>query len=388
MQDFRVIIGLMVGSLLTFNTSGQPFINADTDWDYNFDVKHQVSYTPVKNQNKSGTCWSFAGISFLESELMRMGKGKHDLSDMYIVRKTYEAKAERFVRMHGKLQFSAGGAFHDVTYVLDNYGLVPEQAYPGGKMGYKKPVHMEMDAILESMVKTVIKNKNGQLTPVWNDAYSNVLDAYLGKEPKEFTYEGETYTPRTFAGEALELNADDYVEISSFTHHPFYERFILKVPDNWQQRQVYNVPIDELIATMDHALKNNYSIAWATDVSEKGFSHKNNLAILPDKDWDKMTKSERDSVFQSPVKQEKVTQKDRQKGYDNYQTQDDHGMHIIGMAHDQNGHKYYIVKNSWGKSNECGGFLYASEAYVRAKTIDIMIHQNAIPNKISSKIEL
>ncbi len=384
----RITVTWLLATFFMASVSGQDILKNKEGSDYEFEVQAEVDYTPVKNQYKSATCWSFSGISFFESELMRMGKDAPDLSDMYVVRKTYEDKAQRYVRMHGKLQFSAGGAFHDVTRVLDHYGLVPEKAYPGEQMGYEKPVHSEMDAILEKMVKTVIKNKNGKLTPVWQEAYSNVLDAYLGEEPNEFTYEDETYTPESFAEDKLELDANDYVELSSFTHHPFYEKFILKVPDNWQQRRVHNVPLDDLIKVMDNALKNNYSIAWATDVSEKGFSHKNGLAIMPEKSLEDMDKSEKEAAFNEPVDQKSITQKIRQKGYDNYQTQDDHGMHITGIANDQDGRKYYIVKNSWGDSNDCGGFLYASEAYVKAKTIDIMVHKNAIPDQIGSKLGL
>lgn len=378
----------MACCFLSVSAWAQDIMKNKKDGHYEFEIQESVDYTPVKNQNKSSTCWSFAGVSFFESELMRMGKDQYNLSDMYVVRKTYEDKARRYVRMHGKLRFSAGGAFHDVSRVLDNYGMVPEKVYPGEQMGYKKPVHMEMDAILENMVETVIKNKNGKLSPAWDEAYSNVLDAYLGEEPQEFTYEGTTYTPESFAGKKLELDADNYVELSSFTHHPFYEKFILKVPDNWQQRRVHNLPMDELMQVMDNALANNYSVAWATDVSEKGFAHRHGLAIVPAKDWDKMTKAERDSALTYPVEQRDITQKMRQKAYDNYQTQDDHGMHITGIANDQDGRKYYITKNSWGKSNDCGGFLYASEAYVKYKTIDIMVHKDAIPDKIAKKLDL
>lgn len=387
-MSMRLPITCLLASFFIASVSAQDMLKNKEGSDYEFEIQEEVDYTPVKNQYKSATCWSFSAISFFESELMRMGKEAPDLSDMYVVRKTYEDKAERYVRMHGKLQFSAGGAFHDVTRVLDHYGLVPEEVYPGEQMGYKKPVHSEMDAMLESMVETVIKNKNGKLTPVWQDAYSNVLDAYLGEEPKEFTYEGETYTPESFANDKLELDAEDYVELSSFTHHPFYEKFILKVPDNWQQRKVHNLPLDDLIKVMDNALENNYSIAWATDVSEKGFSHKNGLAIMPEGGFDDMNESEKKAVFNEPVDQKSITQEIRQKGYDNYQTQDDHGMHITGIANDQDGRKYYIVKNSWGDSNDCGGFLYASEAYVKAKTIDIMVHKNAIPDDIASDLNL
>lgn len=376
---------LLLGIL--FNTvAAQPLLKNTKDGNYRFDLLHEVEHTSVKDQNRSGTCWSFAGISFLESEMLRMGKGKHDLADMYVVRKTYMDKARRYVRMHGELQFSPGGAFHDVTHVLGHYGMVPEKAYPGEQLEYQKPVHSEMDAVLKNYVKAIVKNPNGKLTKVWDEGYSNVLDAYLGEVPENFSYEGETFTPRSFA-EKHGLKAGNYVEISSYNHHPFYSQFVLSVPDNWLQAQVYNVPLNDLVRITNQALKEGYSVGWGSDVSEKGFSHDNGLAINPKKTWDAMTEGEIDSAFQSPVPQAEVTQQSRQATYDNYQTTDDHMMHITGLAKDQNGNPYYLVKNSWGKkSNQCGGYLYATQSYFEAKTLTILVHKDAVPDEIADKL--
>lgn len=387
--SIRSIVFCAVGMLLAGHAvQAQPAYTYAEDGGYQFEIKQVIDHTPVKDQNRSGTCWSFAGISFLESELMRMGEGEHNLSDMFVVRKVYEDKADRYVRMHGKLQFSPGGAFHDVTHVLDHYGIVPEQAYQGNQMVYDKPVHGEMDAVLKNYVKAVTKNPNGKLTKVWDEGYNNVLDAYMGEVPEEFTYEGETYTPESFA-EAQGLNADNYVELSSYSHHPFYSRFILSVPDNWMQAKVHNVPMDELVQITNKALQDGYSVGWGCDVSQKGFSHRNSVAINPEKSWEAMTEAEVDSAFHHPVPQAEVTQEKRQETYNNYQTTDDHMMHLTGLAEDQNGNPYYLVKNSWGQnSNQCGGYLYATESYFKAKTLTIVVHKDAIPDGIADKLDL
>lgn len=382
----RFMMSLAAFGMLGLYVNAQEDIRRNKeDGGYIFEVKKEIEATKVKDQNRSATCWSFSALSFFESELMRKGQGQHDLSEMFIVRHTYADKAKRYVRMHGKLNFGAGGAFHDVTHVVDHHGIVPEQVYSGGNMGYNQPVHSEMDAVLKSMVDAIIKNPNGKLTTVWHDAYNAVLDEYLGEVPEEFEYEGNTYTPESFA-DKLDLNADNYVEISSFTHHPFHEQFTLEVPDNWLQKQVYNVKLDEMMQVINHALDEGYSVAWAADVSDPGFSHKNGVAIVPEMDWDQMDKAVKDSVLNHPVPQSNITQEKRQKSFDNYATTDDHAMHITGIAEAQNGDTYYIVKNSWGDSNECGGYLYASKAYVKHKTIDVMVHQNALPKQIRKEL--
>lgn len=367
---------------------------------YTFTVKTEIPATPVKNQYRSGTCWSFSSLSFLEAELIRMGKGEYDLSDMFVVRHAYADKAKKYVRFQGEMNFGGGGAFHDATYVWKKYGMVPEEAYDGKVIGEENHVHGELDAVTKAYVDAVIKNKNKKLTPVWFAGFEGILDAYLGEVPESFTYDGKEYTPRSFADE-LGINPDDYIEIGSYTHHPFYERFVIEVPDNWLFDYIYNVKLDEMMAVMDYALENGFSVAWGSDVSEKGFSWKNGVAIVPSEDvkdlsgtekekWEKLTaKEKKESLysFDKPVEEKVITQEMRQMEFDNYQSTDDHGMHITGIAEDQNGNKYYIVKNSWGtEGHKYDGYFYASEAFVRLKTIDIMIHKDAVPAELRDKL--
>lgn len=369
---------------------------------YSFTTKIDIPATSVKNQYRSGTCWSFSGISFLESELIRMGKGEYDLSEMFVVRNAYMEKARKFVRFQGEFNFGGGGAFHDVTHVLKNYGIVPEKAYPGLLEGESNHIHGEMDAVSRAFVEAVIKNRNKKLSPVWDEAYAGILDAYLGDYPETFIYEGTEYTPQSFAT-SLGINPYDYVEIGSYTHHPFYEKFIIEIPDNWMLDYVYNVPLEEMMQVIDHALENGYTVAWGSDVSEKGFSWKNGVAIIPDEDltdlegtekerWEKLTdKEKKDALysFDGPVKEKTITQELRQEAFDNYQSTDDHGMQITGTATDQEGNRYYKVKNSWGYEEHIyDGYFYASEAFVAYKTIDIMVHKDAIPKSIREKLGL
>lgn len=369
---------------------------------YQFETIIDLPTTSVKDQHRSGTCWSFSGVSFLESEMMRMGKEPVDLSEMFIVRHCYAEKAQKFVRLHGHLNFGAGGAFHDVLFVLKNFGAVPEEVYSGLKYGTEKHVHGEMDEVLKDYVEGVIKNRNKELSTAWLDGYEGILDAYLGELPESFEYKGQEYTPVSFAKEVVGLNPDDYIQVSSFTHHPYYKPFIIEVPDNWLWGEVYNVQLEELIEIINHSLEKGYTVAWASDVSEKGFSYKNGLAIVPEEDpeelsdtersrWEKLPEAERIKQiysFQAPVPEKEVTPELRQKGFDNYQTTDDHGMHIVGMAKDQNGTIYYKVKNSWNTDNKYKGYLYASENFVRLKTISIMINKEALPKNIKKKLKL
>lgn len=366
--------------------------------DYEFTVLKNLEATPVQSQGRTGTCWSFSALSFLESELMRTGKGKHELSEMWIARNAYHDKAVNYVRMHGTFNFGPGGAFHDIPYVIKKYGIVPASAYEGLNYGSETHNHSEMDKMLKSMVDIVIKSpQNNRLTPVWLDAVDGVLDAYLGKKPEEFEVDGKTYNGKTYAKE-LGLNMDDYVVLGSFTHHPFYEQFVLAVPDNWAFGQVYNLPIDELMEVAESAVMKGYSWAWAADVSEKGFSFRDGLAIVPE-DGSTIRKRGRDNrnfsdagaekigdAFSQPVKEKNITQEMRQLAYNNYETTDDHGMHVTGMVKDQDGTKYFIVKNSWGTGNDCDGYFYASEAYFKYKTMNLMVHKDALPKKLAKKL--
>lgn len=365
--------------------------------EYEFTVIKDMEATPVQSQGRTGTCWTFSALSFLESELMRMGKGKHELSEMWIARNAYHDKAINYVRMHGHFNFGPGGAFHDIPYVIRKYGIVPKSAYEGLNYGSKTHNHAEMDAMLKAVVDVVIKSPQKVLTPVWMDAVDGILDAYLGKKPEKFEVDGKTYDGKSYAKE-LGLNMDDYVVLGSFTHHPFYKPFTLAVPDNWAFGQVYNLPLDELTAVAEESLMNGYTWAWAADVSEKGFSFRDALAIVPE-DPSTIRKRGRDNrnfsdagaekigdAFMQPVKELAITQEMRQEAYDNYQTTDDHGMHVTGIVKDQKGTKYFIVKNSWGTGNHCDGYFYASENYFRYKTMNLMLHKDALPKKLAKKL--
>ncbi|WP_319229330.1 C1 family peptidase [Draconibacterium orientale] len=370
---------------------------------YVFEDEISLAATPVKDQYRSGTCWSFSGLSFLESEMIRLGKPEVDLSEMFVVWHTYSEKAEKHVRVHGNLNFSAGGAFHDVTNMIREYGIVPESVYDGLNYGEEKHVHGEMDNVLKDHVDAVVKNGNRKLSTVWHEAIEGTLNSYLGELPQKFEYEGKQYTPQSFASDYVGLNMDDYVEITSYTHHPFYEKFILEVPDNWSWDQVYNVPLEELGNIIDYSLKNGMTVAWAADVSEKGFATSNKgVAVLPaapeenmdDAEiakWEALPQKDKEKELyklDNPVPELVVTQEMRQRAFDDYETTDDHGMHIIGTAKDQEGHTFYKVKNSWGDYNKYDGYFYASKPYVNYKTMCIMVHKDGIPQSIREKLKL
>ena len=355
---------------------------------YKFTIQEKHKASSVKNQSASNTCWSFASVSLFESELLRLGKGEYDFSEMFIVRNTYAGKAKKYVRLHGNSTFAGGGAFNDATDVFKEFGLLPEEVYDGKRIGEKNHKHGEIDAVLKGYVDAVIKNRNRKLSPVWFEGFEGILDAYLGVVPETFLYDGKSYNAKSFA-EELGINVNDYILISSFTHHPYYEKFIIEVPDNWAWGEVYNLPLDDFATVIESAINNGYTVAWAADVSDQGFSSKNGIAIIPEKDWSEMSDKEATGVFISPVKQSIITKEKRQEDFDNYSTTDDHAMHITGIAKDQLGTKYYLVKNSWGEdSGPYDGYFYVSEAYVLLKTTSIMLNKNAIPSDISEKLKL
>ena len=344
--------------------------------------------TSVKAQGSSGTCWSYSANSFIESEMIRMGKKPVELSQIFSARNAYVEKGRNYVKMHGAVTLGDGGAFHDVINMYKKYGAVPQSVYTGLNYGTDKNKFSEMAAITEAVLKAVVTNPNGELTPNWEKAYTAVIDSYLGIVPKSFDYNGKKYTPETFAKEIVGINADDYIEISSLQEYPYYTKFVLMVPDNWSFDQVHNVPINELTDITDYALKNGYTVAWAGDVSEKSFSWKNGVAFVPEKKVDDMTADEKAGLFNGPKNELTVTEDLRQKNFDNYNTTDDHGMHIVGISKDQNGKEYYIVKNSWGTTNDYKGYLYMSKEFVKFKTTALMVHKKAIPAGIANKLKV
>jgi bleomycin hydrolase len=364
---------------------------------YQFTDIKRLPATSVKSQDRAGTCWSWSTISYLESEIIRLGKDSVSLAPLYIVWNTYDEKAKRYVRWHGNLNFGQGGAFADVLWVIKNYGIVPLSEYSGLNYGEDVHVHGELDAVLTAYVETIVKNPNKKLSTAWLRGYDAVLDAYLGAKPQKFNYKGKEYTPETFYKNATGLNMDDYVSLTSFTHHPFYTSFPIEVPDNWIGEVSYNIPIDELMGIMDKAIDNGYSFAWGSDVSEDGFT-RSGIAVVPDikstemsdaeiAKWTSLPKDKKmEEWLKNPGKEKQITQEMRQISFDNYQTTDDHGMHAMGKATDQFGNKYFIVKNSWGEYGDYKGYLYASYAFVKYKTLNIVIHKDAIPKELKNKL--
>jgi bleomycin hydrolase len=394
-----IVATLLIVGLFSLQLHAQDTLRNKKDGEYYFEKIKDLETTRVENQNRTGTCWSFSALSFIESELIRTGKGKHELSEMYIVRMAYYDKVEKYLRMHGKLNFGQGGAFHDIPYVIKKYGIVPQNIYQGLNYGEEDHNHGELEAVLTGMCDALIKNRQGKLTTSWKEAVAGVLDAYLGKVPETFEYQGVTYTPMSFA-KHLGLNMDDYVTLGSFTHHPFYTSFVLEVPDNWIMGSVYNVPLEDLMSEINGSVMGGYSLAWAADVSEKGFSFRNGLAIVP-KDEKALTVKGKDNEhfseagaektgtqFEIPGEEMVITQELRQIAFDNYETTDDHGMHIIGLVKDQKGTKYYRIKNSWGTKNDCDGYFYASTPYVAYKTMNVMVHKDALSKSLKKKLKI
>ncbi len=377
-------------------------IQQPQDSGFVFTTIDSVGITPVKNQFRSGTCWCFSTLGFLESEVMRLNDGKQvDFSEMFVVSHTMVDRAEYVVRMYQTAQFAAGGSAYDVIYCLKHYGLVPQTEMPGILYGSTPadtlPVHNELDAVAAGYVKALSRGLK-KLTPVWKKGLQAVYDTYLGKCPETFTVDGVEYTPLSYAA-SLKLKADDYVSITSYTHHPFYERFVLEVPDNWRMDQMYNVPLQDLMDIIDYAIAHNYTMAWGADVSETCFTRKG-IAVMPDETkgadltgsdmahWLGLSANEkRDELTKKPLPELIITQEMRQKAYDNWETTDDHGMQIFGTARDQKGNLYYMVKNSWGTDRmDYKGIWYVSRAFMEYKTNDILVHKDAIPKKIRKKL--
>lgn len=376
--------------------------------EYEFTTVKENPITSIKNQFMSGTCWCFSSLSFVESEILRQSGKEVDLSEMYIVGKAYHDRAVKYVRLDGHLNFAAGSSFGDVMDVIKNYGMVPQNVTPGYgfQYGTELPVHNELDAVLKGYVEAVAQVPNRKLSTAWQKGFDGIIEAYFGEDPKTFEVDGKTYTPAEYR-DALGFNPDDYINLASFTHHPFYEPFVIEVCDNWRWGNAYNLPIDELMEVMYNAINNGYTILWGSDVSEKGFT-RDGLAVMPavkeekkagsdQERWTGKAKEEKKAaekksrkgkkVEKAPLPEEmEITQEMRQIAYDNKTTTDDHGMHIFGLAKDQEGRSYFMVKNSWGEAGKYKGIWYASDSFVKYKTLNFLVHKDAVPESIKAKL--
>lgn len=371
---------------------------------YKFTEIARHDATPVVSQGYTGTCWSFSALSFFESEMMRMGtKNPATLSQMYVARKAYEGKAEKFIRMDGKINFAQGGAFHDIPWVIKNYGIVPNSVYEGLNYGTERHNHRELYSVLNGYMNGVLSfvNEKGSspLSKAWKAGLNGILDAYFGDDVESFEVDGKSYTPKSYA-EKTGLNMDDYISLTSFTHLDMYEECHLAIPDNWAWGSSYNVSLDELVSVTKEALKNGYTVAWGADVSEKGFNFREGIAIVPEdestikvrgsdnQNFSDAGAEKKSNAFLSPVKEKNITVSQRQEDYDNKTTTDDHGMHITGLYKEENGTTFFLVKNSWGTGNFPEGYLYVSEEYFKHKTINVYLHKEAISKKVLKKLNL
>ncbi|MDL1913495.1 MAG: aminopeptidase [Bergeyella sp.] len=390
----RKLIALVIlGACIKWGTAqnnlvNQPKNNRSKESNFIFTTVKDVFATSVKNQGSSGTCWSYSGNSFIESEMQRMGKEPVDLSEIFTARNSYHDKAKLYILNNGAIKWGDGGEFHDVINMYKKYGTVPQEVYTGLKEGQLrnnfKEMQNEIKPALDSLVKISAKNR---LPDNWLSKIDSVLDKHLGKIPKSFIYKGKSYTPKTFARDVVGINTEDYVGISSYKDYPYYQKFVLPVPDNWSHDTYWNVPMKDITDIIDHSIEKGYSVGWATDVSEPYFSYKNGVAYVPDVELDNLTPEIKKDLFTAPKKDKVITEEMRQKALNNLSTTDDHGMHIVGLAKDQKGKQYYKVKNSWGTHNDLGGYLYVTKPYVQYKTTAVLVHKKGIPRKILKRLK-
>ena len=362
--------------------------NQSQNPNFQFSIIQEIDNTPVKNQGSSGTCWSYSGNSFVESEMKRMGKNPVDIAEIFTARNSYHDKAKLYVLNNGAISWGDGGELHDVINMYKKYGTVPQQAYTGLKEGQTKNDFKEMQGKLKPVLDSLVAaSQKGKLSDNWLASVDNILDQYLGKIPKNFMYNGQYYTPKSFASEVVGLNPEDYVEISSYKDYPYYQRFVVPIPDNWSHDTDWNVPMNALTEIIDYSLSKGYTIGWATDVSEPYFSYKNGVAYVPDVDLDNMSTEVKKDLFSGPKPDRTITEDMRQKALNNLSTTDDHGMHIVGLAKDQSGKEYYVVKNSWGTTNDYEGYLFVSKPYVLYKSTAILVNKKGIPKSILKKLK-
>jgi len=349
------------------------------------EIKMQVA-TPVKSQDRTGTCWAFSTASFLESEAKRLGKGEHDLSEMYVVRHVYRDKCEHYVRRQGTANLTEGGLAHDLLRAVARYGLVPESVYPGKKDPSRPHDHTAIASKLKTRCNELVSlGKKGALPPNWLMQIDTILDAEFGKLPARFKYAGTEYTPPGFR-DYLNIKPADYVNLTSFTHHPFFADFVLEVPDNFYNESFYNIPLDDLMRTLQNAIQMGYTVEWDGDVSNEGFSTEKGIAIVPQKAWADKAARDQQNTFILTENEQAVSQAYRQELFDRQITQDDHLMHITGMLDEANSGLFYAVKNSWGDKNERKGYIYASEAYLRLNTISITVHKDALSQDLRKQM--
>lgn len=392
----KIIFVAIALCMVTFVGAKKPANKQKEGKGFEFTTVKENPITSIKDQNRSSTCWSFSALSFIEAELLRMGKGEVDFSEMYVVSHTMRERAELYVRLHGNATFSPGGSFYDILYCMKNHGLATQESMPGIMYGEPLPIHNELDAVAAGYLNAIAKSKLTKLTPVWKEGFKAIYDTYLGECPETMMVDGKETTPQDYV-KSLGLDADEYVSLTSFTHHPFYTQFAIEIEDNWRHSLSYNLPIDEFMEVMDYAIDNGYTVAWGSDVSEQGFS-RNGVAVMPNTDnaelsgsdmarWTGMSAADRRTEITSrPMPEIEVTQEMRQTAFDNWETTDDHGMLIYGIANDQNGKPYFMVKNSWGDEGTYKGIWYASKTFVKYKTINIVVHKSALPAEIAKKL--